>query len=346
MTAIDEALGPKGQGTPLSAALAAGLKTISLNAEVTFTKYLRLVLPLDGYLFWVRADLLSPSAKYATTVFQGAQFNQPQAVDEAAATFKARGSLHYSTFVEQREDATQAINKVIFTSLDPTEDLNAIRSGTLLIGEFEGLKFAFSQRRGFYTQANLQHYVGEAVYPDMETQLVDDPSQFDAKSVVVSNSLPIWLGMNDFQALPYLPFSNPSLPLYPSFVVPDDIRPPYAAVHVIPDSTTALVNAPTLGPTFSHQQLTTERVRVTLYGLRNYSALDFLDFVGQYSVMTATMGIMNSPVPRDEKRTQSELGTIAMKKSFDFEVNYYQQTARNVARQLVASAVPTYVFLN
>lgn len=342
MPTLDEVLGKNGQKTPLASALAAGVQTISLDATIRFRRYLRLVLPADGYLFWVRADLLSDSAKHNAAWLNGVAMNQPEEVLALAPYSDLRGSLHYTTTANQGEAATSTVNRVVFTAIDAANDLNAIRPGELLIGEFQGLRFAFSERRSFYDQARLNHYVGDAVYPDMESQLIDDPSTFDASSVVVSNSLPIWLSMNDVAATAVLPFGN-AIPLFPSYLVPDDVRPPFGAVHVVPDSTEAIGNAPLLGPTLSHAQLSKERVRVTLWGQRNYSALDFLDFVGQFSLAYDTIGLMNSPVPRDEKRTQSELSTIAMKKVIEFEVSYYQATARAIARQAIKSAIPTYV---
>jgi hypothetical protein len=83
-------------------------------------------------------------------------------------------------------------------------------------------------------------------------------------------------------------------------------------------------------------------VRITLYGTRNFSALDFVDCVNQYSLDTDLIGIMNLPTVRDEKRTQSELSTIAMKKSVEFVVSYYQQRANDVARQIILSAIPSF----
>jgi len=54
-----EALGARG---PLAADLAEGVIAIGQDQEITFTKYVRLVLPVDGYVFWVKADLVGPSA--------------------------------------------------------------------------------------------------------------------------------------------------------------------------------------------------------------------------------------------------------------------------------------------
>ncbi|ECP0802337.1 hypothetical protein FYO77_25455, partial [Salmonella enterica] len=45
--------------TELNAALTQGLDDISRFQVVTFTKYIRKVLPLDGFVFWVKASVLS-----------------------------------------------------------------------------------------------------------------------------------------------------------------------------------------------------------------------------------------------------------------------------------------------
>ncbi len=49
----------------IAAALAGGVETLSLQQEITFTQYVRLVLPLDGFVFWVRSDLLTASALFS-----------------------------------------------------------------------------------------------------------------------------------------------------------------------------------------------------------------------------------------------------------------------------------------
>jgi len=55
-------------------------------------------------------------------------------------------------------------------------------------------------------------------------------------------------------------------------------------------------------------------VRITLFGVRNDQALDFVACVNQYSLDYDMFGVMNMPTIRDEKRTQAELNVIAMKK--------------------------------
>jgi len=338
MATADEAALAK---TQLAGGLAAGVETLDLNQEVTFTQYLKVVLPLDGFVFWVRADLLSDSALCGTMRINGTPLNQPPEVLRAAATVTVRGSLHYATAQNQNEDETVAINSVVFTSLSPVQDFNRVGPGSILIATFQGVRFAFNQRRSFYQQADLHHYTGNAIYPAMASQVVDSLSGFDSQSPVVSNSLPLWLALPGYTP-PFMALPPISFQLYPSFAVPDNLPPPYGSVHVVPESTRALQGSPRLSSDLSHSQLVRETVRITLYGVRNEGALDFLDLVGQYTLDTDNMGIMNMPVMRDDKRTQTELSILAMKKTVEYEVNYYQQVARDVARQTIQQALVTY----
>lgn len=328
MPTIAESLPNQSQ---LSSSLKAGLDVIDRSQVVTFTKYVKVVLPIDGFVFWVKADLLSPSALLNAAALNFVAFNEPQAVITPAPTIKVQGSLHYATDHRQNEDETVDVDRVVFTSESEIRPFNEIGPMVMFIGEFDGLRIVFSQRQSFYQQAGIYHYAGDAVYPAMESQIIDDPQDFDARTLVVSNSLPIWLSLSKF------------MPVYPSFAVPDNTVPPYATAHIPPDSTEAIQAAPSFDRYSTHSQLVKEKVRITIYGLRNFNALDFQDYVFQYSLDTDVIGVMNMPVIRDEKRTQAELTILAMKKSIEFEVNYYQTRARDVARQLILSCIPTFI---
>lgn len=320
-----------GASLPLAAGLALGVETLSGNQSITFTKYVRLVLPLDGYVFWVRADLLSQSALLGASRFGSTWFGRAQSIVTPAATVAVSGSFHYASDQRQNEDETPAVHRVLFTATDPIEDFNQIAPDVMFIGTFDGIRFAFNQRNSYYQQAGLHHYAGTAIYPAMASQIIDAVQGFDSRNVVVSNSLPVWLSLNQI------------MPMYPSFLVPANLPPVYAAVHVMPESTRALQSAPSFDARLSHYQLVSERVRITMYGLRNFNALDFQDYVYQYMLDDRNLfGLMNMPIVRDEKRTQSELNIIAMKKSIDFEVSYYQTRVNDVARQLILSAIPTF----
>lgn len=328
------------QGTALNAALRAGVSQLSLNQTIDFTRYVRFVLPIDGSVFWVRDDLVGPSALLNTTPLNKAAPNQAPRIETAARVVSVRGSFHYATSGSQDADESFATNSVIFTALSPIQNLNDESPEALFIGTFEGIRFAFSTRNSYYRQADLHHYRGDAVYPIMDTQLIDKLSGFDAVSSVVSNSLPLWLSLNARKQLYPFPATCP-LTLYPAYLIPDNLPPAYGSINIESADTKALQAVPSIDYlTSSHDQLTTDRVRVVLYGLRNFNSLDFLDFVLNFIGYDGDpMGLMNTPIVRDEKRTQKELNVLAMKKSITFDVSYYQSTARHYAQQLILHAL-------
>lgn len=329
------------QGTQLSANLDAGIDTLSLQQEVTFVKYVRLILPLDGFAFWVRADTLSPSALLNNPLLNTVTPAERSEILAAAPTLTVKGSIHYATDTRQEEEETYSINQVVFSSEDGVTDLNVVGAVVLYLGTFDGVRFAFSSRGSFYKVADIYHYRGNAVYADMQTQIVDDPQQLDTHNIVVSNSLPIWLGLNGYTPPCDTGFGTITLPLYPSFLTPHNITPPFASVHIDPESTEAIGAAPLYDDTLSQTQLVKETVKITMYGMRNFNAMDFLSAVLQYSLDSGLFGVMNMPVIRDEKRNQTELQTLAQKKSVVLEVNYYQSRMRDVARRLIQSAFCT-----
>ena len=330
MTTAAEATGAKSE---LAADIAAGVAALSGGATVTFTQYARVVLPLDGFVFWVRADLLTAPA-FANIL--------PAMPIPTAAIVQIAGSMHYSITKQQNEDETVAINQVVFTGTSEVNDLDRIGPNSMLIAEVgpEAIPFAFSQRGRYYAQADLYHYVGDAVYPALQSQIIDSAVGFNAQSLVVSNSLPIWLALNSYTP-PYPGFVT-GVTLYPSFAVPDNLVPPYGTVHIEAGETRGLQAAPYFGPTLSRYQLSRDRVKVTLYGLGNDAAMTFLDAVFQYSFDYSTIGLSNMPVIRDDKRTQRELSILAMKKTVEFEVTYLQTSVRDIARQTILFTIQGY----
>lgn len=327
----------------LSGDIAAGVNTLSLNQVIVFTKYVRMVLPLDGFIFWLRSDLVSQSALFNASNLNAVALNQPPVTVTSAPFLNVQGSLHYATIKEQAEDSTVAVNTVIFTALSLVQDFNQIGPNVIYIATFGELQFAFSQQAPYYQQANTYHYQGQAIYSTMESQIINSLAGFDDSSVVVSNSLPLWLALNGY--IPVYPtFRNTSFQLYPSFTVPDNLPPPYGAVHIEPEDTEAIQSVPLLDDDLSHWQLVKDVVKITLYGVRNAQALTFQDCINQYSVDYGYFGLMNMPAFRDEKKTQSELSIIAMKKTIVFEVSYYQNTARQIAQQYIKYVIPTFNF--
>ena len=237
---------------------------------------------------------------------------------------------------------------------------NCIAPNTLWVGTIQtgagtadscGLRFAFSSRSSLYFQANLWHYIGDAVYPPLASQLVNSIADLPA-GPIVSNSLPIWLGAAAEAAAIY-PGLNVA-PVYASFLIPDNVQPPYIAVHVEPDQTNALQAFPLYtgwaGPPvplnanlveLTSHQLCRDRVRLTLYGLTNLSSLQYLSALIAYSQDYDAFGFMNSPAVMDDKRTQREMSVIAMKKRIEIDASYYQGTADAIARRLILSAPVT-----
>ena len=328
MTSISETVGQQSQ---LTSALRAGLDAIDRDQTVVFTQYTKTILPADGYVFWVAT----------------------------ANTVTVSGSVHYGVDKEQNEDETIAINRVIFTAESQIQQFSNVSPSTIYIGTFDGLQFAFSQQGDFYQQADLWHYIGNAVYPAMASQLVSSAAGLAALEPIVSNSLPLWLGWTQFG------------PVYPSFLVPDNLVPPYIVAHIGEDDTTSLQPLPvytaasssalvdssgavitdqygnpiltylTFYPTAS--QLMQDKVRLTLYGFNNQQALSYRDYLFNQSLMTDSFGLCGPEYAlRDAKRTQREIGVIAQKKTLDLNVSYYQSTVSTIAQNLIASVSETF----
>lgn len=309
MSVLDEAQSAEGG----AATLVAGLRTLSLNQTVVFRQYVRKVLPLDGYVFW----LGTKSAEIA-------------------------GSLHVGADKRQLEDEYASINRVVFTTTEEVDSFNEIDPNTIWVGTWGQIKFAFAQRGPYYKTAKLFHYTGDSINPAMLSQLVDVGQQLSDATLIVSNSLPSWLQLVDYAPI-WLAPPNPGIVLYPSFLVPANLAPPYGSVHIEPGETRALQAIPLADQNWNTSQLARDLVRITLYGLTNQQVQNFLNLVYQFSADTNAIGIMGDAVVRDAKRTQEELGVIAMKKLIEFEVSYNQGTQNNIARALLLAAQETFL---
>ncbi len=296
----------------MQTALAAGIASISGEQTITFQQYTKSTIPTDGYVFWV---------------FSGKQ--------------DFTGSLHLFTDRHQDEDQTIGVNKAVFTATEEITQFNAISPTTLWVGTWQtdsgSIQIAFSERGAYYEQSGLWHYSGYAVYPALSAQLVGALQDLPA-GPIVSNSLPIWLSQNSFA------------PVYASFMVPDNVTPPYIVAHVDPQGTVALgafpqylwpANPATGLNQLSSSQLMKDSVRLTLYGFTNQTAIQYFASLIDYSLNTDDFGFCNSPAIQDDKRRQVEIGAIAMKITFSIEASYYQSTADAVARRLILSAAVT-----
>lgn len=352
MTNVTDALYGKGK---IGSVLKAGIDMLAEDQDIVFVPYVRLVLPLDGYVFWVKASELSASSAFNSLLIGGGGFNKTQSVDSVPANFIARGSLHYASDSLQTEEANYSRNRVIFTSEVPIQDMNAVNSNLLYIATFDGpnqqsanqpagttaIRFAFSSRGSYFEQADTWHYVGFAIFPFMATQIIDDPRTFASQQLIVSDSLPAWLRFASYLP-PWAPVNRPLVQFYPSFVVPDNIAPPYVAVHIEPNGTNSMQAMPFLDVNTNQYQLASDRVTLTLYGCNNDVAQSLLYCIMQYTLdQPDTFGIMNMPVVQDEKEGQNELNILAQKKRIRFDVSYNQSDVRNIARQLITSSIPT-----
>jgi len=301
----------------LHGALAEGLGSLSKDQSVTFTQYTKYTFEQDGYVFWV----------------------------STSTPLTVKGSLHYSTDRDQAEDQTIGVNAVVFSAEAPVTEFNEIAVGSLWIGDWPTanggtIKIAFSSRGPYYQQAGVFHYAGFTVYPALESQLVNSTLDLPA-GPIVSNSLPIFL-----DAIATMPTQvgslAPVVDAYNSFLVPENIVPPYVSVHVEPNMTRALQGFPQWtysSSAVSSSQLMADHVSLTLYGLNNLQAQQFLAGLVNYSLLTDNFGFMNSPAIWDEKRTQSEIAALAMKKTIVIEASYYQTCADALARKLITSAL-------
>ena len=314
--------------TQLNSDLKAGLRALDRLQEIEFVKYVRLVLPLDGFVFWVKADMLGGSANYNSLLFNTNGLNSADRRIASAPIIKIWGSLHYSTDNKQELDQTIGLNNVIFTSESDIDDFNDIGESVMYIASFNDIQFSFSRRGSFYSQVGLYHYQGEAIHPAMRSQIIDDVRFFD-QSQIVSNSLTIFMMLNQF------------MPVFPSFLVPQNMRPPYAVCDV--KDTFALQSAPYVDINSNRWQLVQDNVSITTYGLNNNKIIDYLDYVVNEAMTQEYFGVMNMPVPKDEKRPQTELNVIAQKKIIEIQVNYYQSRIRNIARQLITDVIPTLI---
>lgn len=297
----------------LSAALEKGIDTLSQDREVTFKTYSRTVLPMDGYVFWT-----------------------------PVASICVPGSLHFSQDIEQSEDETVGLAHVVFTTRQKVTEFASVPPNTIFIGSItdpdsgETLRFSFAQQNGRYDEAGIWHYSGRSIYPALESQLLDTPGVIDLTRAVTSNSLALWIALNSYK--PIYGFA-PKLTLYPADIVEPNLAPPYGAIVI--GETAPLSAVPALDANSSSAQAVADRVRLVLYGLQSNEAIDFLNAVLQYSRDTQNFGLMSMPAVVDERRPQTELQAIAMKKTIDFRVSYTQGRVNTVAQKLILSALPT-----
>lgn len=314
--------------------------TISRDQTLVFEPYVRVILPADGYVFWVKAsgNTVSPGALFNVMSFNNTTFNDPGSTSSGLDKFQVMGSLHYSTLLRQEEQANYAINRIYFTSEDRIQRFNDVGPNLIYIATFNGIRFAFSSKGIFYAQNKLWHYEGNAVYSTMQTQVIDDPALLQNK-VIVSNSLPGWLAMQ-YYAPPWpVEIPMPRIPLFPSFLSTLNFPPPFGTVHIGEEDTDVDQQVPNYTKEYSQYQLARDMVRITLFGTDDDLAQDWVSATLGYLRDAEVMGLCNSPNLADSKFTQDELLVIAKKKVITFEVSYNRGRIRDISRQLILSAI-------
>ena len=311
MALIDEIARSQNQ---VRAAVRDGAETISQRQRIKFRAYTRTVLPIDQYVFW-------------------------QPLEER----EFFGFLHYTQEIAQGEDETYNAATATFTCESKIVDFTESPINRIWVASAGGSRFAFAQQNGFNESADTWHYFGHSLPPAMEAQLLDTPGQIDPSQAITSNSLALWLDLNTFK--------NPTtgitglpgrLLLYPAGLVPPNLKPAYGVVSINGD-TRALQAVQHIDPrTGTATQLCVDRVKITLYGLQNNAANDFLGSVLFYSSFTDNFGLMNNPALIDGTRSMAELAAVAMQKFIYFEVSYYQTRVNDIAQKLIKSALAKY----
>ena len=321
-----------------AAQLIAAIDQISGGALYTFELYQRVVLPVDGFVFWVKATQVNPAwlGAYSRGHLAGVGFNGNQAraappltpQQELKYSFQVQASVHLSQDLQQESTETYVSQAVLFTTKTQVRELDAIAPDHLYVVTLpNGARVAFSSQRNRYELAGLWHYHGRAVYSTLASQLVDDARQFQPTLQIVSNSLPLWIAL-----------STQQVPIFPAELSPLNFAPPYVTADI--QSTEAIQQTPLYDRNTSQTQLVTDRIRFTTYGLNNDAVLDLQKTILDTS-MAGDYGIMNMPVPVDVKKPQPEFLFIAQAKTLDLQVNYYQNRARDIARKLIESAFIT-----
>jgi hypothetical protein len=311
MPSLDEIA--ENTGTQLSAVLQSAVETISSSQQITFRLYVKQVLPLDGFVYWVNATIINKDELVRLEI-------------DSLHTVAINGSLHRQVVTEQSETVSRAVNSIIFTPTEKIDDFNAESPDAIYLGEYAGTQFAFSRMDSRYTQSGIYHYRGTAILPTMRTQIIDSPDDI-SDELVLSNSTPIWLALKKYATV------------YPSFLSPANLKPPYIVADV--RDTHPLQMAPLMSSSARWQHVQ-DRVRITLYGMSNADVLAYLDYVVSSALEDENFGITNLPVVTDGKANQVEITALAKQKFIDFDVNYYQATTRDISRQLIKEVIFNY----
>ncbi len=356
MPSVTESLGQQGN---LEAALRQGIDALSKSQQVAFQQYSRYVLPLDGYVFWIATG---------QTVNVTGSFHYAIEEQQDETETVALNRIVFTSEQEIQEFNAVAPGTIWIGALGDAADI----AGDPIPGLADltpfPVRFAFSRRKNFFRKAEVYHYVGTAILPAMATQIIDSLSDLPT-APIVSNSLPIWLAQTGFgpvypsflvpnnEAPPYIvahiePEHTDPIQQFPDytdgFVVNPNPPPAWLPGPVAPSTSAAApigsfaIGASSIGVAPLYQQTFTQmmsdRVRLTLVGFNNQTALQFYSSLIQYSLDTDAFGFQNSPAIRDDKRTQVEVSILQQRKHIDIVASYFMSAVNVIAQRLILSA--------
>ena len=281
----------------IEAILKDGASLLAQDRSVLFVEYTRVVVA-DGLVFWVKSGVLP-----GTT----------------ALTKSVKGSLHY--LINQKQEAEHSASQatVAFTSFEKVDDMIIDNQQKMWIASIAGFQYAFSGHANYYDTAKLWHYSGESVGAYLSMHIVDDLT--NPPSAYASNSIAFWLLQNTF------------FPVYPSFLVPANKKPPYAVCSLKTKTIQAVPFIDRFGKT---SQLVMDDVEIKCYGVGNNVAIDFRDSINAIE----DLGIMvaGDITDDDSKPTASTYNIATTVKTITFAINYYQERARTMVADLILSA--------
>lgn len=280
-----------------------GYQKVSGQQQITFTRYVEKILPIDGWRFWVKAELLQ---------------NEPAPFSQVIPC-----SVHQSVNQTQEATKTNAITSIILTTNQEIENLKEIGQTALLIGEYKGSKFSFNVQSAFYDNANLKHYSGDAVYTENLDNFIDDIDNLDLENGIVTNSIPLFLTLNDI------------VQIYPAFLVPTNLKPPYATIEV--KESKGIAAGATYNEFEDSRLAQWDRIELNIYGLRKKQLSDFLKYLETKQLETHAFGLYWLPSIQNQNIPQSEVNVLTNKKVLTFDVNYVIEDVRNNATAFIES---------
>jgi len=289
--------------TEIENTLFEGYQQLSGQQKITFTKYVQRVLPVDGWVFWVKASLIDGEAAPFTKVYSG--------------------TLHQSVNQTQEATKTNAVTNIILTANKPIDELKEVSATVMWLGEYDGSKFSFNVQNAFYDNARQYHYAGDAVYVENTPNIIDDIDDLDLENGIVTNCIPVFITLNE------------QVQIYPAFLAPTNLKPPYATIEV--KDTRGIAAGQSYNPFEDSGMLQWDKVELTIYGLRKKQLSDFLKYLENQQLVTEAFGMYWLPSVQNENVPQSEINVLTNKKVLNFDVNYTFDAVRSQAEAFIRS---------